>query len=500
VVPAAPPERAWRRGTTFALDATESLCLRLAKAACIMDANSDGCDDDERVATQPEDPPPQKESMSGRSSACTFVLGFGAQLPFAVATLVLPWLNQAASRPPAAPAILLAGLPSFLSAALSTSNAFSVILVARRVARARPVFTVVVPMLLCAAVLATASMAAYMEASEATALSGRCVVFAALPMAVVLGSFAAVLSCGASSLATTVHYGGLGVKFYSIGQSIASFSTASISFYAAYSVMTGDSELAPHAAATLFSAAITLVLCLGAYFALPRRASSALSNVATTQEAPRPCDVDSLTAPLLDGDDQVGDDDNSPVAEASVEQPPLRTADLRLYKISLFLTFFMTCAVYPGISSFLRPAGNVSWCSNLLVPATFVVFTGSDLVGRLVAAAVPKATARPLLLLAITRSALVPCICMCNIRPPSGNWAAPRVFAGHNAWPFFWLAIAALTNGFITASALSAGPSCRPVHCRGGVATRMLAWLVGGVTTGSLFSIALALTLQRLKH
>lgn len=454
------------------------------------------------------------------------------QLPFAVSTLILPWLSQAAARQPAAPAALRAGLPSVLSAALATSNALSVLAVARLVARARPLFTVVMPVLASAAILAAAAAAAYLDTDDTTALSGRCIVFSALPIAVLLGAVAAVSSCGTASLASTAGRtaaDGVGMKLYTLGQSLATCSTASVSFYAAAVVATasdgGGSSLAAHAAATLASAAAVLVLSLGAYVALPRRAPSLEARSVSEVQHPMPCeddtqpDADGLTAPLLDGSDAVDEDNATENGTPMQAAPP--TADLRFYKMSLFCTYFITCTTYPGISVFLKPAPlnkhgdpNTAWAADsssavhlpggatlrgdLLVPASFVIFAAGDLCGRIAAAAIPTVSAPPLLALALVRSLLLPCICMCNIAPPSGRWAAPRLFGNSDAWPFLWLALAALTNGFITACALAAGPGCRPAHRRGAVATRMMAWLVGGVTAGSLCSVVLSLALQHL--
>ena len=470
-----------------------------------------------------------------------FILGFGVQLPFSVATLILPWLVQAATRPPAAPPALLAGLPSLLSAALATSNGLSVLAVARPVAKARPVFTVVVPVLLCAAVLAAGASAAFLDA-EATPLSGKALVFSALPLAVLLGAFAAVSSCGTASLATGGK-GGSAMKAYTMGQSVAGVSTAAISFYAAAAVAAAgesggqDHSLAPHAAATLATSAAALVFCLLAYAALPHHAAEHGAEACDSSTVEESSADGSLTAPLLqdDGADvsavatedgiipgDAGLVDSEEVLQEPAVPPPFAHGDLRLYKAALFANFFVTCLVYPGIIAFLKPAafgggsgrsdpqsvldsssavhlpGGATLRGDLLVPATFVLFAAFDLAGRVVATAVPRIGARPLLGLALARTLLLPCLCMCNIVPPSGRWVAPPTFAASDAWPFLFLLLAALSNGFITSAALAAGPNCRPPPRRGAVATRMMAWLVGGVTFGNVAGLAVSLCLQKL--
>jgi hypothetical protein len=480
-----------------------------------------------------------------RLAGCMFILGFGVQLPFSVSTLILPWLVQAAARPPATPPALLAGLPSLLSAALATSNGISVLAVARPVAKARPLFTVVLPVLLCAAVLAAAAFAACLDA-EGNTMSGKALVDAALPLAVLLGAVTAVSSCGTASLATGGK-GGSAMKAFTMGQSVAGVSTAAISFYAAAAVASASesgghqtSSLAPHAAATLASSAAALVLSLVAYAALPPHERPSSPVVAAEHGS---CDIEpqasvadshasgSLTAPLLadDGADvSVSEDGITPGLVASEEAqhspavpPPFAHGDLRLYKAALFANFFVTCLVYPGIIAFLKPAafgrggpgsspsvldsssavhlpGGATLRGDLLVPATFVVFAAFDLAGRVVATAVPRIGARPLMALALSRTLLLPCICMCNVVPPSGRWVAPRTFADSDAWPFLFLPLAALSNGFITSAALAAGPNCRPPPRRGAVATRMMAWLVGGITVGNVAGLAVSLTLQKL--
>ncbi len=141
--------------------------------------------------------------------------------------------------------------------------------------------------------------------------------------------------------------------------------------------------------------------------------------------------------------------------------------------------------------------GGASLRGDLLIPATFVVFAAGDLLGRIAAAALPRAAPRPLLALSLGRAALLPALLMCNIVPPAGRWATPKTFAHNDAWPFAFLALSALTNGHITAAALNAGPGCVPAAKRGAAATAMVAWLVAGVTCGSVLSVVLSLVLQR---
>ena len=478
---------------------------------------------------------------SPRLAGCMFILGFGVQLPFSVATLVLPWLVQAAARPPATPPALLAGLPSLLSAALATSNGISVLAVARPVAKARPLFTVVLPVLLCAGVLAAAASAACLDA-EGTPMSGKVLVASAIPLAVLLGAVAAVSSCGTASLATGGK-GGSAMKAYTMGQSVAGVSTAAISFYAAAAVAAAsesghETSLAPHAAATLATSAAALVLSLVAYAALPPHERPSSHDAGVAEHCERDAQASSadshangsLTAPLLGDDgadvsvseDGITPDDASEEAQhAPTVPPPFAHGDLRLYKAALFANFFVTCLVYPGIIAFLKPAafgqggpsdpqsvldsssavhlpGGATLRGDLLVPATFVVFAAADLAGRVVATAVPRIGARPLFSIALARMLLLPCICMCNIVPPSGRWVAPRTFAASDAWPFLFLLLAAISNGFITSAALAAGPNCRPPPRRGAVATRMMAWLVGGITLGNVAGLAVSLSLQKL--
>ena len=198
----------------------------------------------------------------------------------------------------------------------------------------------------------------------------------------------------------------------------------------------------------------------------------------------------------------------------------------------LFVTYLVSFSVYPGITSFLKPAaysragrddhaalgpapdsadegvkaasaavhlpGGACLRGDLVVPATFLLFAAGDMLGRVAAAALPRAQAPPLLVLSLARAVLLPALLCCNIVPPAGRWAASRLFASEDAWPFAFLALMALSNGLVTAAALNAGPGCVPPAKKGGAATAMVSWLVGGVTLGSLLSVTLSLALQRL--
>jgi solute carrier family 29 (equilibrative nucleoside transporter), member 1/2/3 len=193
-----------------------------------------------------------------------------------------------------------------------------------------------------------------------------------------------------------------------------------------------------------------------------------------------------------------------------------------LFAQALFITYFVTFSVYPGITSFLKPAsysgadgslarrlrspsaaavhlpGGAVLRGDLLVPATFLVFAAGDLLGRVAAAALPRAQPRPLLALALGRVALQPALLMCHIVPPSGAWAAPRLFAHQDGWPFALLLLLACTNGFVTAASLNAGPAAAPPRKRGEAATSLMVALVAGVTSGSVASLVLSLALQAL--
>lgn len=185
--------------------------------------------------------------------------------------------------------------------------------------------------------------------------------------------------------------------------------------------------------------------------------------------------------------------------------PPARIAHSHDQPQSLFCTAAITLSVYPGITSFLRPAhppsvhlpGLPPLNGALLVPSTFAIYAVAELLGRLAAAA-GALQAHHLLTLALCRIALLPAILMLNVAPPSGRWHAPRLLAHSDVPPIVTLVLLACSNGYITAQGLAACPKADGAGepAKGGATTALLAWLVAGVMTGSVVGMVLALALQ----
>ena len=499
------------------------------------------------------------DARSWRSLGCFFLLGVGAQLPWSVSALILPWLLRAAQQPPTPAQTLLNGLPSLLQGSLSLGNLISIAIVVgtRATERISAFFTVPFPLALCAAVLFLSASDAALDASGAHPLSGLQLTYAAIPLSLLVGGFASLLGCGCASLAST----GATMRVYVIGQSVAQLVSALLSFIGAALQADGTAAdplhaaraLAQHAEFTLLISGAVMLLCCVAYALLPpdlgheiKRPSrrpppppplAPLPAVPASEEAP--LDAADPSAAILSGlcwsvPNATPEEVVEEVEEACSHQsnafllvdelsepllgytrpPPAASAALSpllCFKLSLFFTACVTLALYPGITSFLRPAdtanirlAGLTMAGRLLVPSTFLVYAAGELGGRLSATCLPEwlLSARHLLALSLSRFVLAPALLMCNVRPPSGRWAVPGLLAQSDLPPLLILLLLAASNGFVTAQALHKGPWAAAAGegaCgggRGGVTTALLGWLVGGVMCGSAAGMVLALVLQ----
>lgn len=204
-----------------------------------------------------------------------FLLGVAAQLPWSASALVLPWLIRAAAVQPLPPQSLLLGLPSLLQGMLSLGNVIMVLSLAhsRAVERLRPAFTIVLPLLVCTALIACTSAAASRSTGAGAPLSGKAIVGAALPCSLLLGASASLAACGCANLASDR----AAMQSYVMGQGVAqvisallSLAAAAVTTHEALSGRAADRAQARHAEETLLSSAVVLLGCCFAFAALPR--------------------------------------------------------------------------------------------------------------------------------------------------------------------------------------------------------------------------------------
>jgi len=421
--------------------------------------------------------------------------------------------------------------------------------------RLRPFWVVPLPVSLSALLFFVAAVAAGGDGADWRGLTGAGVAFSSVVFALLLGALTAVANCGSASIAASTGVK-TSIRAFNTGQAAAVLLVSLLSVMydlaapndapsAASSDYDYDSEprphakaLATHAAATFAASGVALLLTLFAFrTVLPSsraRAAEAeaaallaegevaldeplLGDAAEAEEAAgaaaeAPLDLPRGMDHYIGGLDEDGEGELMLGAKGDPEPASLRSlteagtgpseaqkaADLRLYKITIFLTFFGSLCTYPGIISMVQPAAGAHHIGGrLLVDLCNVVFGGSDFVGRIAAAYFPKCSARSLFIASVLRFALTPALLFCNIVPPSGHWAAPAALGGSDAGVIVLLALLAGSNGFIFSSCAAAGPSCADPSQRGAVATALVARLFAGNTAGTLMSVLLSFLLGR---
>jgi hypothetical protein len=490
-----------------------------------------------------------------RDPLCFFILGVSVLLPWNCMLLAFNWfvaVAQVGQRP--VPPVVWHNLPSILSAVFSLTNASCTVLASRseRLNRVRSLLTVPLPLVLAAFCFALLSLAAFASNQRAGSerLSGSVVVFCALPLLALLGMLTAVANCGSARMAGLAEaHSGRALNASSVGQAVAGFVPAIIAylFAARAPSVVSQQALAQQACGVFAFTAGALVASTFAFAALPRTAPAAeplgapaLAGAAPPAPAPAPAPGGglgpgefSLATPLLAAEEAQEEDGGvaSPLLaedalsdEAMLAEEENRAAaasaaelarQLRMHHASALLTFMVSLSVFPGLTSFLKPANanlvaepgsaehtgevhlpGVHVRGDLLVPATFVVFGAGDVAGRLLAALLPQLGARPLLALCVARVALVPLLLCCRMVSPSNRWALPHSFGAHDTAPVMLLALLAVSNGYCFSAAFAAGPGCVHASKRGSVAQTLVACLVSGVVLGSIISLLLSVALS----
>lgn len=459
----------------------------------------------------------------------------------------------------AAPQDVVRNLPSILSATFSLCNASCTILASRseRFNRLRSLLTVPLPLLCAALLFVLLSLAAFASNAHAghERLSGSLVTFSALPLLAAMGVLTAVANCGTARMAGLAEaHSGRALNANSVGQAVAGFLPAVVAylFAARASSVVSQQALAQQATGVFAFTAAALVASTFAFAALSCTATpsaapaaegggvggggsgagaSASGGAAAAGGAGLGPGEFSLSTPLLSGGGEGGEEaapllaEESLSDEAAIEAEEGRAAGareaearraLRMHHVSVLLTFLVSLSVFPGLTSFLKPADadlaaavtsaeHAGWVrlpalplvrGDLLVPATFVIFGAGDVAGRLLAALLPLLGARPLLALCVARAALVPLLLSCRMVPPSGRWALPQSLGGDDTAPVVLLALLSVSNGFCFSAAFAAGPACVPAARRGRVAQTLVACLVSGVVLGSIVSLLLSVSLS----
>jgi equilibrative nucleoside transporter 1/2/3 len=138
--------------------------------------------------------------------------------------------------------------------------------------------------------------------------------------------------------------------------------------------------------------------------------------------------------------------------------------------LSLVLLYVVTLSIFPGVlSEDLHSADLGDWYAIILM----TVFNAADLAGKNLPLA--QATRRHGLMLglALARFAFLPAFVAAALR------SAPPAVMG------LLTALLGVTNGYLTAAAMTSAPVGLPAHCAEAVENIMVFSLVGGLTAGA---------------
>ena len=161
---------------------------------------------------------------------------------------------------------------------------------------------------------------------------------------------------------------------------------------------------------------------------------------------------------------------------------------------AVFGVFFITLGIFPSLTVHIAPSTTSTnvFFTKLWVPFSFLNFNLCDFVGRTLAG---KGTflksPSALLAASVARVAFVPLFMFCN-RGPDFHPGWPVLFA-HDAYPILFMALFALSNGYVSTRLMMIGPAKVPMEQQEVAGTIMVAFLVTGLALGSAASFLFGL-------
>jgi hypothetical protein len=174
---------------------------------------------------------------------------------------------------------------------------------------------------------------------------------------------------------------------------------------------------------------------------------------------------------------------------------------LRHSVFSAAFVFFVTLAVFPGITTEIisvhsDTGPSATWLQKLWIPLSFLNFNTFDFIGRTLAGKFDGSSKhclsepRTVSLLALSRVIFVPLFLMCKFRGKLES-LVPYVVFDADIYPIVFMALFALSNGFVGSLAMMQGPCSAPPMDRAAAGTIMVTGLTGGLALGSAFSFLL---------
>eukprot|EP01136_Pigoraptor_vietnamica_P040339 Opistho-1_new@1037 len=155
---------------------------------------------------------------------------------------------------------------------------------------------------------------------------------------------------------------------------------------------------------------------------------------------------------------------------------------IRGLAVAVGYNFFITLALFPGITSSVESSNNFS--SRLFVPIyNFLGFNIGDYIGRHAAGMFQRPGPKTLWIPIAIRTVFVPLFMFCNVK----DSRFPTPFH-HDAWPVIFMIIFAITNGYYGSLAMMYGPAQVSQHEKEVAGTMMVFGLTLGLGLGSISS------------
>lgn len=155
---------------------------------------------------------------------------------------------------------------------------------------------------------------------------------------------------------------------------------------------------------------------------------------------------------------------------------------------SVWMCFAVTIALFPSITVLIESENKCDdgnrFFNDLWVPFMFVVFNFFDLIGRLCAGSIPHLfTATNIWIPVSCRLIFSPLFLLCNVYGSQ----LTAVFTS-DAWPILFMAMFAISNGYLASLAMMLGPSLvKPVDQQL-TGTIMIFCLTTGLFAGAMMS------------
>ncbi|VDN50123.1 unnamed protein product [Dracunculus medinensis] len=124
-------------------------------------------------------------------------------------------------------------------------------------------------------------------------------------------------------------------------------------------------------------------------------------------------------------------------------------SDVKYELISISLIFFVTCIVFPSITSLARSYSRNGIWKDYFTSISFLLFNCSDAIGRLLSSAV-NLNAKTLIVVSTLRLIFVPLICFCNVQP---RYHSTTIFNSDLLYISFIISFS-FTNGLFLSSAI----------------------------------------------